>query len=227
MTYSKKNVRKTYNSWEIIMNRFKAFAIHFAISFVIFLIVLYFILVHWYPEPLFSTDGGWRIIRIVAGVHLVLGPLLTLVVFRLRADLSIIASLQTIALTLGVFIISNEHPAAIIYTFDHFTPVPAKQLAKVGITANKLKEYGEERPILIFNNIPKEKENKLLLESMKTGKQLYLFTEYYTKFSKKHTKVLQQSSMNLEKYVEDKPELKKRYQRTLYKVRPLKLISLI
>ena len=55
------------------MSRFKAFSIHFAISFVIFLILLYFILVQWYPQPLFSTDGGWRVIRIIVGVDLVLG----------------------------------------------------------------------------------------------------------------------------------------------------------
>lgn len=86
------------------MSRFKAFSIHFAISFAIFLILLYFILFQWYPQPLFSTDGGWRIIRIIVGVDLVLGPLLTLIVFKagkpgLKFDLTIIAFLQITALT--------------------------------------------------------------------------------------------------------------------------------
>ena len=144
------------------MTRFKAFAIHFAISFVIFLILLYFILVQWYPQPLFSTDGGWQIIRIVVGIDLVLGPVLTFVVFKkgkpgLKVDLSIIALLQAMALAWGIYIISNEHPAAIIYTVDRFNPVPSNQLSKLGITSKELKKYGRKRPILIFNNIPKRK----------------------------------------------------------------------
>jgi hypothetical protein len=111
--------------------------------------------------------------------------------------------------------ITNEHPAAIIYTYDHFTPVPANQLKNVGMTTDKLKKYGTERPILIFNNIPKEKEYETLAESIKTGKPLYLFSEYYTVLSKEHAKTLQEKTMKLDKYVEDKPELKKRYQHSL------------
>ncbi|MCW9032447.1 MAG: hypothetical protein OQK58_13220, partial [Gammaproteobacteria bacterium] len=81
------------------MSRFKAFSIHFAISFVIFLILLYFILVQWYPQPLFSTDGGWRVIRIIVGVDLIIGPFLTLIVFKsgkpgLKFDLAMIALVQ-------------------------------------------------------------------------------------------------------------------------------------
>ena len=210
---------------DLIMNlsnttRLKAFLIHLSISSLIFLILLYFILVYWYPQPLFSTDGGWKIVRIIAGIHLVLGPLLTLIIFKsgkpgLKFDLSVIALLQALALTWGVFMITNEHPAAIIYTFDHFTPVSANQLKNVGMTTDKLKKYGTERPILIFNNIPKEKEYETLAESIKTGKPLYLFSEYYTKFSKEHAKTLQEKTIRLDKYVEDKPELKKRYQHSL------------
>jgi len=200
--------------------RLKAFLVHLSISFLIFLILLYFILVYWYPQPLFSTDGGWKIVRIIAGIDLVLGPLLTLIVFKpgkpgLKVDLSIIALLQTMALTWGILMITNEHPAAIVYTFDHFTPVSANQLKNIGLTRDKLKKYGTERPILIFNNIPKEKEYETLVKSIKSGKPLYLFSEYYAIFSKEHAKTLKEKTMKLDKYVEDKPELKKRYRHSL------------
>ena len=84
------------------ITRLNAFLIHFSISLVIFFILLYFILVQWYPQPLFSTDGGWRVIRIIAVVHLMLGPLLTLIVFKpgkkgLKFDLSMIALVQVLA----------------------------------------------------------------------------------------------------------------------------------
>lgn len=205
---------------EIVMSRFKAFAIHFAISFVIFLILLYFILVQWYPEPLFSTDGGWKVIRIIIGVDLILGPLLTLIVFRsgkkgLKFDLSMIALAQIVALSWGVWTTYNERPAAIIYTLDYFTPVPAYQLAENGMTIKELKKFGDSWPITIYIDVPKDKISEMLSEAMRAKKPLYLLTEYYTRFSKKQTAVLKENSMNLEKYVEDKPKLKKLYLRSL------------
>lgn len=179
-------------------------------------------MVQWYPQPLFSTDGGWRVIRIIAGVHFVLGPLLTLIVFKpgkpgLKFDLTMIAFVQIIALSWGVGNTYNERPAAIIYTLDFFTPVPAYQLKEVGMTTDKLKQFGDEWPVVIFSDIPKEKKSEVLAKAMRSGKPLYLATEYYTNFSKKQANTLQANSMNLEKYVEDKPEFKKLYQRTLLK----------
>ena len=202
------------------MSRFKAFAIHFSISFAIFLILLYFILVQWYPQPLFSTDGGWRVIRIIVGVDLILGPLLTLIVFKsgkpgLKFDLTMIALVQAIALSWGVWTTYNERPAAIIYTLDFFTPVPAYQLAEQGITAKKLKQFGDSWPIIIYSDIPKDKLSEVLAKSMYEKKPLYLFDEYYKKFSLDQADALKENSMNLEKYVEDKPELKKIYQHAL------------
>ena len=64
------------------MNRFGAFAVHLGISLIIFIILGYLILFHWYPDFFFTSDGGWQGIRIVAFVDLVLGPVLTLVVFN-------------------------------------------------------------------------------------------------------------------------------------------------
>lgn len=202
------------------MSRFKAFAIHFSISLLIFFFLLYFILVQWYPGPLFSTDGGWKVIRIIVGVDLVLGPLLTLIVFKsgkpgLKFDLTMIALVQVLALSWGIWTTYNERPAAIIYTLDYFTPVPAYQLAEQGITAKKLKQFGDGWPILIYSDIPKEKQQEALYKVLRTGKPLYLLTEYYTKFSNEHASILKENSMNLEKYVENKPKLKKLYQHSL------------
>ena len=202
------------------MSRFKAAAIHFAISLAIFFVILYFILIQWYPEPLFSTDGGWRVIQIIVGVDLVLGPLLTLIVFKtgkpgLKFDLTMIALVQFLALSWGVWNTYNERPAAIIYTLDYFTPVPAYQLIEQGMTAEKLKQFGDRWPILIYIDIPKEKISEILSEAIRSGKPPYLLTQYYKKFSKEQASVLKENSMNLEKYVADKPKLKNIYQKSL------------
>ena len=89
------------------MNRWQASAIHFGISLTVFLILLAVILLVWYPGILFSIDGGWTGLRIVMGVDLVLGPLLTLVVFKLgkpglKFDLSCIVIAQIACMTWGM-----------------------------------------------------------------------------------------------------------------------------
>lgn len=208
------------------MTRIKAFAIHLAISLVIFFIILYFILVQWYPDPLFTTDGGWRVIRIIVAVDLILGPLLTLIIFKagkpgLKFDLSMIALVQALALSWGIWTTYNERPAALVYALESFTPVPAYQLAEQGMTAEKLKQYGDSWPVLIYSDIPEDKVSDALLKSFKEKKPVYLETEHYSPLTPELASVLKKQSMELEKYVENKPKLKKIYQSYLL-ANPLK-----
>ncbi|MDG4553623.1 MAG: hypothetical protein P9E24_05180 [Candidatus Competibacter sp.] len=64
------------------MTQLHAFVIHLATSVTIFLIFLGIMFFVWYPAPYFEIDGGWKVPRILAGLDVVLGPLLTLIVFK-------------------------------------------------------------------------------------------------------------------------------------------------
>ena len=77
-----------------LAGRIKAFLIHLGISLVILFVLLYLLVFVWYPPPLFAADGGMQGLKIILGVDLVLGPLLTLMVYnpakgwkRLKFDL--------------------------------------------------------------------------------------------------------------------------------------------
>lgn len=104
-------------------NRYQAFAIHLAVSFVIFLILLLLVFYVWYPGIFFESEKGWKAIALIAGVDLVLGPLCTLIVFNpakksLKMDLAIIALLQAGALIAGSYLIHERRPVG----FLMFTP---------------------------------------------------------------------------------------------------------
>ncbi len=58
------------------MTRSSAFAIHLTASVTIFLIFLGLLFFVWYPAPYFAIDGARTVLRILAGAHLALGPLL-------------------------------------------------------------------------------------------------------------------------------------------------------
>ena len=114
-----------------------------------------------------------------------------------KNTLAMIALFQFLALTWGVWNTYNERPAALIYTLDFFTPVPAYQLAEQGMTTDKLKQFGDSWPILIYIDIPKDQISQVISEAMHAGKPLYLLTERYKKFTKEQAPALKENSMKL------------------------------
>lgn len=189
--------------------RINAFLIHITISFAVLLVPAYLIVFHWYPFPYFHTDGGWQGIRILAGVSLVLGPLLTLIVYKqgkpgLKFDLTMIGLAQAVALIWGIWITYTERPVAVVYTMNYFTSVPAKSLTKLGFNHRRLAMYGHETPVPIFLDLPKDIDNKqkYLAQAIGSGIPLYLFTDLYKNIDTESLKIIKQNSDELYKYLE-------------------------
>jgi hypothetical protein len=106
-------------------NRYQAFAVHMAISLVIFFILLVCITQYWYPGILFDTGNGWKAVGMIVGIDLILGPLLTFIVFNhnkssLKLDLAVIALVQTAALIYGTWTIHQTRPIAIAFINNSF-----------------------------------------------------------------------------------------------------------
>src|SRR5210317_459647 len=114
-----------------------ASALHFTVSLIIFSVFIYILLIHWYPSPYFTASGGWQGLKIVVLVDLVLGPLLTFIVFNkkksrleLTIDLSLIVGLQLAALVWGIVTVYQQRPLAIVFWDDRFYTVPAGALSE-------------------------------------------------------------------------------------------------
>lgn len=104
----------------LVAAKLRAFAIHVAISIAVFAAVIYVVVSLWFPAPYFRIDGGLWMIGLAAAVDLVIGPLLTLLVYRPgRRDnainFAIIAFLQSAALTWGVHILHSQRPLYAAY----------------------------------------------------------------------------------------------------------------
>jgi len=141
------------------MSRFRAFSYHMTISLIIFAILAYLIVEVWYPEFFFTIDGGWEGIRIVIGVDLVLGPLLTLVVYKagkpgLKFDLSCIGVLQSLCLIAGVYVIYTERPLYFIFYDKHFYSASADTYKNYGVLPPLLGDNTEPLPIKVISKLP-------------------------------------------------------------------------
>ncbi|MBT8149381.1 MAG: hypothetical protein KJO24_05585, partial [Gammaproteobacteria bacterium] len=118
--------------------RWGAFGIHLAISALLFCVLAAIIIFTWYPGFLFRTDGGWQGIRLIAGIDLILGPLLTLIVYNkakdsLAFDLAVIAVVQVTALAAGCYLVYQERPIAVIYADNKFSTMSKNSFAFYGL----------------------------------------------------------------------------------------------
>jgi len=103
----------------------QAFFAHLGISIAIFALLMYFIVFQWYPSYYFHIDGGYRGIVTIFFVDIVLGPGLTLLLFRpkkpgLKFDLMVILITQTVALSWGTWWVFSERPALTVFYDGEF-----------------------------------------------------------------------------------------------------------
>jgi hypothetical protein len=106
----------------------KPSAIHLGISFTIALLAMAVIFLLWYPGELAQLQGVSSLVLIMIGVDVVIGPLITLIIFvpgkkSLRFDLTVIAALQTGALFYGLQTIHGGRPAYVVFSVDRFDVV--------------------------------------------------------------------------------------------------------
>jgi hypothetical protein len=147
--------------------RLKAAGLHLSISALVFAVALYLILVHWYPGFHFTVDGGWRGVKIMAGVDLVLGPLLTLVIFNpfkarklIAFDLGCIALAQMTAVAWGFYAVHSQRPVAVSYYEGAFLSVTAAPLKIERRAADYANQFSDRRPPLVYVDPPKGDEEE-------------------------------------------------------------------
>lgn len=175
------------------LNRWKAAAIHLGISALIAITVVAVMLALWYPQPYFDAMGGMGLLKILVGVDVAIGPLLTLIIFdrrkkSLRFDLSVIALLQVAALVYGVYVMFEARPAYAVFVLDRFEMVAADQLDPADLAAGPPEYRGVPLtgPKLVGTKLPDksnpEEWNKLVFSGA-AGKDAQNFPRYYVPYA--------------------------------------------
>lgn len=115
-----------------LASRSKAAAIHLVASAGVALAAASLVFGLWYPGAYRSLSGGRELFFLLTGVDLVLGPLLTFIVFdlkkgwpHLRRDLAVIALLQLGALVYGLHTVYIARPVAMVFEVDRFRVISA------------------------------------------------------------------------------------------------------
>jgi hypothetical protein len=106
-------------------NRFYAFLTHMLLSGLVATMTIIMVFFVWYPVPLDKATGVTEIFLILLAVDIMMGPFMTLVVYKrgkpgLKFDLFVIVTLQIAALIYGMSTVFVGRPAFIVFNQDRF-----------------------------------------------------------------------------------------------------------
>jgi hypothetical protein len=127
--------------------RFRAAGLHFTISAIVGLLlacVIWFII---YPPPLLEALGGDKVFLMLLGIDIVLGPLLTFVVFKvgkktLKFDLAIIVALQIGAMVYGLSVLWQGRPIYLAALGHRFDAVQAMDVQGASLISSQTPLFG-------------------------------------------------------------------------------------
>ncbi len=174
------------------MSRWKASGIHLFISGLIALSVAAVMFFIWYPQPYFEALGGKRLLIILLSVDLVLGPMITLIIYNekkksLKYDLAIIGFIQLSALFYGASVLFEARPVFLVFTVDQFEVVSARDLLPEELNKvenERYKSLSITGPELVTAMMPKEIEErqKILFSALDGGPDLQGMPQYYVPY---------------------------------------------
>lgn len=106
---------------------------HLGISVLVATLAVLMIYFVWYPTPFAEAQGVSRLVLVLIAVDVVIGPLVTLLVYvpgkkGMTFDLVVIASLQIVALLTGLESIEDGRPQYVVFAVDRFEVVGSLEI---------------------------------------------------------------------------------------------------
>lgn len=161
--------------------RLKAFLLHLTVSIFIALLAVLAVFRVWYPAPLHEALGVTHIFLLLLLIDVILGPLLTLLVFKtgkktLIIDMAIIACLQLAALSYGLWTVAEGRPAWIVYNTDRFdvvtvVDIDSRQLDEARAQYRSASWSGPQWVGAVKPDDP-ERNNNILFEAIRGGSDI-------------------------------------------------------
>jgi hypothetical protein len=136
--------------------------------------------------------GGSQLVLLVVGVDVVIGPLITLIIYKagkkgLKFDLSVIGFLQSAALAYGVSIAAQARPVYSVFVVDRFATVAANafdQAEQAQVKRDELKSLPWLGPKVVGAVKPADKaEAERVLFAIAEGKDLQQFPQHYVPYA--------------------------------------------
>jgi len=175
--------------------RLTAALLHACVCLAIAIVVVVVVVGFWYQWPLLLTVDGVRIVGLLVGVDLILGPTLTFVVFTpgkrgLMLDLVVIAVVQLSALVYGLVALYGARPVFVAFTGARFEVVQSNQLDRRELrSAGVVPPYWRPDWIATRRDERPDVHAQIMLEAMQ-GRDYALRPQYYVTLGSVNASVL-------------------------------------
>jgi hypothetical protein len=182
-----------------VRTRWQASGIHLLLGTGVALAVLALLLAVWYPGPLFEAAGGKDLLFLLVGVDIVLGPLITLIIFRrgkpgLRFDLTVVALLQVAALLYGSHVLFLARPAFIVFVKDRFEVASAVEIDPAELAKAKHPQFRHAPlggPMLAAADFPSDPAaRQRLVDAALSGLDAQHFASLWAPYAERKSEVL-------------------------------------
>lgn len=128
---SHRNLMKNIERSSISL-KFRAFLFHLTVSLVLAGLAAWLVFGLWYPYPYREISGGRELFFLIVSVDVIMGPLITFVVFNPAKsrrekilDFGVIGLLQTGALLYGLWSVAQARPVHMVFEYNRFHVVHA------------------------------------------------------------------------------------------------------
>jgi hypothetical protein len=146
-------------------------------------------------------------VRLITGVDLVLGPLLTLIVFKagkpgLRRDLTLIGILQVVALVWGTWLVYDQRIAMVTYGDGSFYTLNHEQLLDAGGQAPAVAAQSTSKPPYAFVRLPADarERQELRLKTLFSAKPVHQLGDRYEPLGQANLPEVLAQAVEIERY---------------------------
>lgn len=168
-----------------------AFCLHFLATALLGAIAAALIFLVWFPHPFATMVGGTELFKLVVGCDLILGPLITLVIYNpsktrrhLVMDYSVVGAVQIAALVYGVYIVAGTRPVTVAFNRDRLEVVTARDVDDVELAAARQPQYRHlslTGPRYVSIQVPPEDEQDALFQSL-SGNEEHQRPRFYAPY---------------------------------------------
>lgn len=142
------------------------------ITLLVIAVLFYIVRSVWYPSFYFTVLNVGNIFVILSGTVIVIGPLLSLIVYKadkhlFTKDLFVILLLQLTALLLGVKVLYSERPLFLVFSVDRFVVITANSIDQSKISPDVSMEALEsDEPLVVAAYLPRSVNLTVMIDVM-------------------------------------------------------------
>lgn len=184
------------------MSRWRAGFIHLLLSLFVVGSVAAYVIYFWYPIALLPMAKADQLLMMVGGIDLIVGPLLTLIVYKqgkktLKMDLTVIGLIQAGFLSMGLYTLFESRPVYLVATERMFNLVFASDILPEDLAKAdaKYQQLSLTKPKLVGAVLPKDPKevSRIILSALAGGSDLQHMPQYYVDYAQITNQILTNS----------------------------------